>query len=201
MILSRRLLLTCPILSYSSQHSPRSMSAPEVDFGQPLIVSLWKSQRNIADCTLASAAIGPRSLCKHHRAGWHAPGRHMVGETSMMVGRASNASTRGIHQAMSKLDRRYDSQEADGGQCSGSRVRYYLHPAIDYHDRLTPAIGHANSIAWHKPARGYLLSTIYPCVRPEHYLNRRRCNHATTCAARSRAFPIDMLMIALSVGS
>lgn len=118
-----------------------------------------------------------------------------------MVGRASNASTRGIHQTMSKLDRRYASQEADGGQCSGSRVRYYLHPAIDYHDRLTPAIGHADSIAWHKPALGYLLSTIYPCVRPERHLNRRRCNHATTCAARSRAFPIGMLMIALSEGS
>lgn len=160
MILSRRLLLPCSTLSYSSQHWPRSMSAPVVDFGQPLIVSLWRFQRNIAGCTLISAAIGLRSLCKHHRAGWHAPGRHTVGGTSMMVGRASNASTRGTHQTMSNLDRRYDSQEADGGQCSGSRVRDYLQPAIDHHDRLTPAIGHANSIAWHKPAQGYLLSTI-----------------------------------------
>jgi hypothetical protein len=121
-ILSRRLLPPYPALSCSSRHSPRSMSAPEVDFGQSLIVSLWRFQRSIAGCTLASVAIGLRSLYKCLRAGWHAPGQHRAGETSIVLGRASNACAHVVHQTMSKLDRRYDSQEADGGQCSGSKV-------------------------------------------------------------------------------
>lgn len=123
MILSKSFPLPCPTLPCSSRHLPRSMFAREVDFGQLLIVSLWRFQRNIADCTLASAAIGLRSLCKHHPAGWHAPGQYKAGETSIVLGRASNGCAHGIHQTMSKLDRRYDSQEADeSGQCSGSKV-------------------------------------------------------------------------------
>ena len=96
MILSRRLLLPCPTLSCSSQHWPRSTSAREVDFGQPLVVSLWRFQRKIAGCTLTSAAICLRSLCKHHPAGWHAPGRHKVDETCMVLGRASNGCAHGM---------------------------------------------------------------------------------------------------------
>ena len=123
MILSKSFHQPCPALSCSSPHLPRSMFAPEVDFGWPLIVSPWRFQRSISVCTLASATTGLRSLCKHRRAGWHAPGRHRAGETSIVLGRASNASAHVAHQTMSKLDRRYDSQEADdGGQCSGSKV-------------------------------------------------------------------------------
>jgi len=94
MILSKSFLLPCQSLSCSSRHWPRSMFAPEVDFGQPLIVSPLRFQRSIAGCTPASVAVGLRSLCKHRRAGWHAPGRHMAGETSIVLGRASNASAR-----------------------------------------------------------------------------------------------------------
>jgi hypothetical protein len=124
MILSKSFLPPYPALSCSSRHWPRSMSAPEVDFGWPLIVSPWRFRRSISGCTLASAATGLRSLCKHHRAEWHAPGRYRAGETSIVLDRTSNASAHGIHQTMSKLDRRYDSQEADGGQCSRSKVLF-----------------------------------------------------------------------------
>ena len=122
MILSKSSHPPCPALFCSSRHWPRSMSAPEVDFDQSLIVSPWRFQRSIVGCIPASAAIGLHSLCKHGRAGWHAPWRYKAGETSMALGRASNASAHEIHQTMSKLDRRYDSQEADGGQCSRSKV-------------------------------------------------------------------------------
>ena len=123
MILSKSFHQPCPTLSCSSRCLPRNMFAPEVDFGQPLIVSPWRFQRSIEGRTLASAAIGLRSLYKHLRAGWHAPWRYKAGETSMALGRASNASAHEIHQTMSKLDRRYASQEADGGQCSRSKSK------------------------------------------------------------------------------
>jgi hypothetical protein len=45
---------------------------------------------------MASAAIGLHSLYKHRRAGWHAPGRRRAGETSIVLGRASNASAHGM---------------------------------------------------------------------------------------------------------
>jgi hypothetical protein len=97
MILSKSFHQPCPILSCSSRYLPRNMFAPEVGFGQPLIVSPWRFQRSIEGRTLASAAIGLRSLYKHRRNGWHAPERHRAGETSIVLGRASNASAHAMY--------------------------------------------------------------------------------------------------------
>jgi hypothetical protein len=129
MILSKSSLLLCPTLACSSQHLPRNMSAPEVEHEQPLIVSPWRFLRKIASYRLASAASDQRSLCKHLRVLWRVPERRRAGETSMVNGRASNASARIC--SPDDVEVRSEVRRPRCRRWSMLKVRYYLHHAID----------------------------------------------------------------------